>query len=83
MAAWPGPCPPSGCAASTIPPSSQNSAKLGHPYVIVTADVSMPIDWGTEIAAAGVTVAVIDSRRSDEFLEFRSGIAMSSTGGPT
>ncbi len=43
--------------------------KLGHPYVIVTADVSMPIDWGTEIAAAGVTVAVIDSRRSDRFLE--------------
>jgi hypothetical protein len=44
-------------------------AKLGHPYVIVTADVSMPIDWGTEISAAGITVAVIDSRRSDKFLE--------------
>ncbi len=43
--------------------------RLGHAYVIVTADVSMPIDWGAEIDAAGVTVAVVDSRRSDEFLE--------------
>ena len=42
--------------------------KLGHPCVIVTADTAMPLDWGDEIQAAGATVAVIDSRRSDEFL---------------
>ena len=43
--------------------------KLGHPYVIVTADTAMPLDWSAEIEVAAVTVAVIDSRRSDEFLE--------------
>jgi hypothetical protein len=42
---------------------------LGHPYVIVTADTAMPLDWLSEIEAAGATVAVVDSRRSDEFLE--------------
>jgi hypothetical protein len=47
----------------------QELAKLGHPYVIVTADTSMPFDWLSEIQAAGTTVAVIDSRRSEEFLE--------------
>jgi hypothetical protein len=47
----------------------QELAKLGHPYVIVTADTAMPRDWLSEIEAAGTTVAVIDSRRSDAFLE--------------
>jgi hypothetical protein len=47
----------------------QELAKLGHPYVIVTADTAMPLDWLSEIEAAGATVAVIDSRRSEEFRE--------------
>jgi len=47
----------------------QELARLGHPYVIVTADTAMPRDWLSAIEAAGTTVAVIDSRRSDEFLE--------------
>ena len=47
----------------------QELAKLGHPYVIVTADTAMPLDWLSEIEATAATVAVTDSRRSEEFLE--------------
>ena len=43
--------------------------KLGHAHVIVTADTAMPMDWMSEIEAAGAAVAVVDSRHSDEYLE--------------
>jgi hypothetical protein len=42
----------------------QALAKLGQPYVIVTADEAMPLDWMAAIEALGVTVAVVDSRRT-------------------
>jgi len=41
---------------------------LGEPYVIVTADTAMPLDWMGAIEAAGATVAVIDSRHAAEYL---------------
>ncbi len=44
-------------------------SKLGRAFVIVTADTAMPMDWMTEIEAAGATVAVVDSRHSGEYLE--------------
>ena len=41
---------------------------LGEPYVIVTADAAMPLDWMGAIEAAGATVAVIDSRHTADYL---------------
>lgn len=43
-------------------------SRLGDSYVIVTADRAMPLDWMSDIAAAGATVAVIDSRHDDAYL---------------
>jgi hypothetical protein len=44
-------------------------SKLGHPYVLVTADNAMPMDCMDDIHRACATVAVIDSRHSDDYLE--------------
>ena len=41
---------------------------LREPYVIVTADAAMPLDWMGAIEAAGATVAVIDSRHTADYL---------------
>ncbi|HZL65279.1 MAG TPA: hypothetical protein VFD50_10120 [Thermoleophilia bacterium] len=41
---------------------------LGEPYVIITADTAMPLDWMDAIEAAGATVAVIDSRHAADYL---------------
>lgn len=42
--------------------------RLGEAHVIVTADSAMPLDWMSNIAAAGATVAVIDSRHDVAYL---------------
>jgi hypothetical protein len=41
---------------------------LRKPYVIVTADAAMPLDWMGAIETAGATVAVIDSRHTADYL---------------
>jgi hypothetical protein len=41
---------------------------LGVPYVIVTADSAMPLDWMDAIEATGATVAIIDSRHTGDYL---------------
>jgi len=40
---------------------------LDEPFVIVTADEAMPLDWRGTIDAAGITVAVIDSHHTAEY----------------
>jgi hypothetical protein len=40
---------------------------LDEPYVVVTADDAMPLDWMATIEAAGVTVAVVDSRHTADY----------------
>ena len=42
-------------------------AGLDEPYVVVTADDAMPLDWMATIEAAGVTVAVVDSRHTADY----------------
>ena len=70
-AAWPGRCQSSGCAGSTIPACFSELGKARACVRHRTRPTSLGgrSDWGAEIDAAGVTVAVVDSRRSDEFLE--------------
>ena len=41
---------------------------LSEPYVIVTADTAMPLDWMGAIESAGATVAIIDSRHTADYL---------------
>jgi len=41
---------------------------LDVPYVIVTADSAMPLDWMGAIEATGATVAIIDSRHTSDYL---------------
>jgi predicted nuclease of predicted toxin-antitoxin system len=43
-------------------------AEYPQPCVVVTADAGMPLDWADEIARAGTTIAVIDSRHGDDYL---------------